>query len=123
MPRHEAAKKHIRPHLQLAVPPQPPHASRHLFPPAAPGKLPDASTAVSAASISFNVYGILYMAFAAFSYCCSTAVRAAARNARALYALALSSRAARSDHRGARKRECPQEAQARPSKPLIPVHF
>ncbi|KAG2439264.1 hypothetical protein HXX76_004625 [Chlamydomonas incerta] len=40
----------------------------------AAGKLPDPGTAVAAASISFNLYGLLYMVFAAFSTTTSTAV-------------------------------------------------
>eukprot|EP00198_Chlamydomonas_reinhardtii_P007691 XP_001697028.1 predicted protein [Chlamydomonas reinhardtii] len=40
----------------------------------AAGKLPDPGTAVAAASISFNLYGILYMVFLAFSMTTSTAV-------------------------------------------------
>ncbi|KXZ52717.1 hypothetical protein GPECTOR_8g111 [Gonium pectorale] len=40
----------------------------------AAGKLPDPGTAVAAASVSFNIYGILYMCFAAFSMTTSTAV-------------------------------------------------
>ncbi|KAG2453546.1 hypothetical protein HYH02_001765 [Chlamydomonas schloesseri] len=40
----------------------------------AAGKLPDPGTAVAAASISFNLYGILYMVFLAFSTTTSTAV-------------------------------------------------
>ncbi|KAG2498960.1 hypothetical protein HYH03_003149 [Edaphochlamys debaryana] len=40
----------------------------------AAGKLPDPGTSVSAASISFNIYGILYMGFAAFALTTSTRV-------------------------------------------------
>ncbi|GFR43909.1 hypothetical protein Agub_g5043 [Astrephomene gubernaculifera] len=40
----------------------------------AAGRLPDPGTQVAAASVSFNIYGILYMCFAAFSMTTSTAV-------------------------------------------------